>query len=82
MTDDVSHDNMEVEMEDKLTNVHEALNRAATAPSSPQIPMEQYSFRMKEDMANKVKDICDRHGTTMSEFLRHCCEGLISDYQG
>jgi hypothetical protein len=66
----------------KITNVHEALATASSEPTTPSYPMDNYSFRMKSEIADKVTEICARHGTSMSEFVRQCCEGLIKDYEG
>lgn len=67
--------------EGKLTNVHEALAKAATEPSTPTKQLEQYSFRLHEEVGTKCREICARHNTTISEFLRQCCQGLVDDYQ-
>ena len=61
-----------------LTSVHEALSRASQA--SKPLPGKPVSFRLEDDIKNEAMAICDRHGTTLSEFLRQCALGLVGDY--
>lgn len=63
----------------KVTNVHEAMAKAASQPT-PEV-LENYSFRIKKSLAKQTNELCKRHGTTMSEFIRQCCEGLVDDYK-
>lgn len=62
-----------------LTSVHEALNNAVFADAPKKIKM--LSFRLEDELADEIFDICERHGTTLSEFLRQCCMGLANDYR-
>lgn len=64
----------------QLTNVHEALQEAATDVSKPK-PMITGTFRIEQDSKALAEQICERHGTTLSAFLRKCCHGLVRDYQ-
>lgn len=65
--------------EKSLTSVHEALNNAAQS-SKHNPPGKPVSFRLEDQFKNEAMAICDRHGTNLSQFLRHCCLGLIQDY--
>lgn len=70
----------EIQIETPVTNIHEALADAAaeTSESKPMIPI---STKLPEELAATVKEICARHGTNTSTFLRKCCESLVKDYQ-
>lgn len=61
-----------------LTSVHEALNNASFA--SHHGPGEVTALRLRPDLKREAQSICERHGTTLSEFLRQCAVGLVSDY--
>jgi hypothetical protein len=63
-----------------LTSVHEALNNAAFASVSRPGQGEPISFRISTPLKNAATELCDRHGTNLSEFLRQCVIGLVSDY--
>lgn len=65
----------------KLTDVHQALSTAATESLAESQPLYPFSFRISKETAEKVQELCARHGTTLSEFVRQCCEGLVKDYQ-
>lgn len=67
-------------MDQKLTNVHEALADAVQEDQGGQ-PMVHKTFRIQESIYDEAAEICQRHGTTMSSFLRHCCIGLVRDYR-
>lgn len=45
-------------------------------------PLQVYSIRMPKEVAENVMDIAQRHGITMSEFLRKCAETLVEEYTG
>jgi hypothetical protein len=62
-----------------LTSVHEALNNATFAERPA--PGEVVAFRLDADLKAEVIGICERHATTVSEFLRQCCAGLVNDYR-
>lgn len=40
------------------------------------------TFKIDPDEKLAVDKICKANGTNLSEFLRMCCRGLISDYNG
>ena len=65
-------------MDMELSNVHEALQRASIA-SEPTESVTQ-TFRVGKDIKDIVESICARHDTTVSAFLRECCEQLTEDY--
>ena len=61
-----------------LTSVHEALNNAVFAGKHG--PGDVVAVRIKGDLKFEAMSLCERHGTTLSEFLRQCVIGLVSDY--
>lgn len=68
----------------RLTNIHECLADAASEPhvkSLEEKPLKAFSFRIREESFAAASEICDRHGTTISEFLRQCCEAIVRDYK-
>lgn len=67
-----------MEEQKPLTSVHEALHKAALA--SKPLPGKPVSFRLEDELKNVAMEICERHGTTLSEFLRQCAIGLVHDY--
>lgn len=69
------------DVEDVLTTVHDAINAAATSASSSE-RMVPVSVRIPEETKAACQEICERNGTTLSEFLRQCCAGLERDYRG
>lgn len=42
--------------------------------------MVQGSFRLPQDVKERATFICQQHGVDLSDFLRHCCVGLVRDY--
>lgn len=40
----------------------------------------QTSFRIGPTTKRQVEQICESEGTTLSTFLRACCENLVSGY--
>lgn len=63
-----------------MVSIHEALSEAAIE-SSEDKPMVPVSTKLPEKLLQSVKDICQRHGTNTSTFLRKCCELLDKEYQ-
>lgn len=69
-------------MENKLTTVHDAVNDAKFAPS----PVENdpkttvFAVRMPKHLKEQAEFFCERNSTTLAEFLRQCCTGLVNDY--
>lgn len=66
---------------DKLTSVHDAMQRASLACPAP-LKDAQIIVRIDQATKDRVAQVCESHGTTTSEFLRQCCAGLIADYTG
>jgi hypothetical protein len=68
-------------MEDanKLTSVHDALQNAVLE-SGTKTEMINCTFKVPPHVKDLAEKICDRHGTTMSVFLRECVKGLVRDY--
>lgn len=64
---------------DRLHNVHDSLNQAAADETSEE-GMTQGSYRVYPTTKKLAEDICKANGTTLSAFLRKCCEGLVRDY--
>lgn len=62
-----------------LATVHDALNNAVHAPKAK--PGQPTSFRMEDELKDQTMDLCERHGTNLSEFIRQCCIALVRDYQ-
>lgn len=65
----------------RLTNVHEALANAATESELASEKMEKKTFYARASSFEACAVICERHGTTVSEFLRSCMDGLVHDYE-
>lgn len=63
---------------DNLSTVHQALNDSIHEDSKPGSPT---SFRLEDDVKHAVNDICKRHGTKLSAFLRQCCLAIKKDYE-
>lgn len=66
-----------------VTNVHECMNVAQTEGEvKPETEHCIVTFRVERVIKDKVTNICEAHGNSVSAFLRACCVGLVSDYQG
>lgn len=66
-------------MPDKLTNIHEALQRAQI---SEKVALVNGTYKIHPTKKEIAEQICAKHGTTLSAFVRECVEGLVSDYCG
>ncbi len=68
-------------MEDvnKVTSVHDAMQNAQLE-SSQRNDMVNCTFKVPPHIKGLAEQICERHGTTISVFLRECCRGLVKDY--
>lgn len=66
-------------MEEKLSSVHDCLQRAALNTQAIAFP-SMVTIRMDEDLKQQVMDLCERNGTTISEYIRQACRDLINDY--
>jgi hypothetical protein len=65
--------------EPELTSVHNALAEAALESKNAK-PMVTATFRLPHELKDQAEQICGRHGTDLSSFLRQCCVGLVRDY--
>lgn len=64
---------------DVLTTVHHALSEAQHEARGPKA-MPTYTFRMDAQERLDAEDICERHGTSLSAYLRSCVRLLPKDY--
>lgn len=65
-----------------LSTVHHCLARSASDPAMrSEIPMVTHTFRIPEELKSEVTAHCERHGSTLSSFLRRCCIDLLKDYR-
>jgi hypothetical protein len=64
-----------------LTNVHDALHRAVLSERN-RVNLVPATFKIDPLKKEISEQICQKNGTTLSSFLRECCEGLILDYAG
>lgn len=62
-----------------LTNVHEALHRAIYE-STHESQLKNCTFKVLPSRKQLAEQICARHGTTLSTYLRQCVNSLIVDY--
>lgn len=69
-------------MSAELFNVHQAISDAQFEKQNGSGEMMPISFRITLPVKKAVVEICDRNGITISDFLRHCCEGLVNDFGG
>lgn len=67
-------------MEQELTTVHKSLAEASIE-TKEEGPMGTFTFRIPIELKEQTESYCKRQGTTLSRFLRKCCEGLINDYR-
>lgn len=65
----------------ELTSVHEALNRAQLSEKD-KVALVNGTFKIHPIKKEMAEQICEKHGTTLSAFLRECVEGLVKDYIG
>lgn len=64
-----------------LTNVHDALHRAVLSERD-RVNLVPATFKINPLKKTIAEQICEKSGTTLSSFLRECCEGLVLDYAG
>lgn len=67
-------------MSQEATDVHHAMKRAQWA--SEQKEMVTATFRLDSETKTKAEAICERNSTTLSGYLRQCCEVLVEEYHG
>lgn len=63
----------------KLTTVHDALQSAAFKKNQNN-QMISASCKIDQKTKDLADGICEKHATTLSAFLRECCESLVLDY--
>ena len=63
-----------------LSSVHDALINAVQVSEKKSQPLNAHTFKCDEDRLIHADQICARHGTSLSEFLRQCVSSLTSDY--
>jgi len=67
---------------DDLTNVHTAMSKAVQETNKRDETIQcVISFKVNEQIRTDATSICHANGTTLAEFLRQCCIGLIQDYR-
>jgi hypothetical protein len=82
----VEHDpyNKEMELEalKPLKNLHEVMIESAGVPEpdADESRSSSCAFRFEKDQKALLMALCERHNTTLSAFLRGCCQQLIKDY--
>ena len=64
-----------------LHTVHDAITRAILA-SQDKAKLETATFKVHPKKKELAELICEKQGTTLSEFLRECVNGLCEDYVG
>lgn len=74
-------------IDDRVHSVHDALSKAAARShiddSKATLDGQQMvrsSYRAFQQTIDLADDICRNNGTTVSQFLRMCLEGLVQDY--
>lgn len=65
----------------ELTNVHDALNKAVDSERD-RVAFVNANFKLHPIKKEVAEQICNKHGTTLSAFLRECVDGLVKDYVG
>ena len=65
----------------ELTTVHECLKAAQLESKQYEPKTETITIRIEPTVKARASAICERNGTSISDYLRKCCEGLAADYQ-
>lgn len=65
---------------DAMIKASDAMNRAVEATSRESTQVSTYS--VEPSIKEVASMICKANGTTLSQYLRHCCHILIEDYSG
>ena len=65
----------------QLTNIQDAMQRAQEA-AKDRVALVNANFKINPIKKEIAEQICQKNAVTLSEFLRECVEGLISDYVG
>lgn len=64
-----------------LTTVHDALSNASGEIKAPE-GLHPATYRVTPQIKELAERICEQNATTLSQFVRKCCEGLVEDYLG
>jgi hypothetical protein len=64
----------------ELSTVHHALTRAQEKTQKQNLVTA--SYKVSENTKEIAEIICEKHGTTLSEFVRQSIECLVKDYVG
>lgn len=64
-----------------VTNVHQALTEAAIKEKN-RVTLVNANFKIDPIKKTLAEQICEKHGATLSSFMRECVEGLVKDYMG
>lgn len=62
-------------------DVHTAITAAALVSKGKTEPTVSISGKVSSDIADAVKDICERAGTNTSQWIAACANQLASDYR-
>lgn len=63
-----------------LSTVHDAMIKAQDASKKESEKMSAYPFKHYPSKIERARAICERHATSLPEFLRQCINSLIEDY--
>lgn len=74
-------------MDQDLSSVHDAMQFAQMRKRERNIreeenPMVMVSARVESQLVKTTREICDRHGVTISDFIRSSMHLLVTDYVG
>lgn len=64
----------------ELSTVHHALTRAQEKSKNQNLVTA--SYKVSQNKKELAEIICEKHGTTLSEFVRQAIECLVKDYTG
>lgn len=62
----------------KFNSLHDVLQIAAFKASDEKL--SHASYRVKDETKKTAEQICTGAGTTLSTFLRTCCETLVAEF--
>lgn len=68
------------QQEETFLNVHNILQEAVLTTRNENAKTG-FTFRIDGQILTDAHDICERHGTALSTFLRECCRALVNDYK-
>lgn len=64
-----------------VSNVHEALSRAVETEKD-RVALVNANFKIHPLRKELAEGICEKNATTLSAYLRECCDLLLVDYLG